>query len=111
MQVATPVDNPKVVYYNGTQPFPIMSTEDDTFAALKRITFAEMRIKVGQLKRRYVTSAEDMEFDELFRTNGWTQKEYEDELLLTFTGHEGLIIKVANSYKVSHSRVYAKFKS
>jgi hypothetical protein len=75
--VATPVDQQGVVHYNGVQPFPIMHTEQDTFNALKRHPFHEVRAVVREcnmvgVSKKYVVR--------MVNAAGWTQKDYMTEL-------------------------------
>lgn len=104
--------NHKVVYYNGTQPFPIMHSEDDTFDALRRISFTQMREKMVKARLDVIFASRPVSVgDEILKANGWTRIEYDAEVRKTFLISEGLIIKVTDSYKVSHNVPLTKYKN
>jgi hypothetical protein len=75
--VATPVDQQGVVHYNGVQPFPIMHTEQDTFNALKRHPFHEVRAVVREcnmvgVSKKLVTR--------MVKRAGWEPRDYMNQL-------------------------------
>lgn len=86
----------------------LMHTEDDTFAALRRIPFTEMRNKMGKAKVSIMFGGPDIDLDELCRVSGWSREEYEFELKMSVANFEGLIIKpnANETYKVTHDRSY-----
>ncbi len=47
-------------------------TEEDTFNALRRISYSEMQIKIDD----WIYSGNPPSFEQLFEDNGWTREEY-----------------------------------
>lgn len=60
-----------------------MYTEHDTFKALKKIPFDEMRRLAGKAKISRMLG-DDIDLDKLFDEHGWTQLSYEMELTELF---------------------------
>jgi hypothetical protein len=57
-------------------------TEDDTFNALRKTPILEMISKVSEINSKY--AGRDYDWDSLFRCNGWTRREYNEQLFIHF---------------------------
>jgi len=57
-----------------------MHTEDDTFNALRRISFSDMKSRATKAKLAIMIGLENINLDELFSNNGWTREEYDAEV-------------------------------
>lgn len=57
-----------------------MHTEDDTFNALRRIPFEQMRRLAGRAKIARMMGDESIDLHKLFKENGWTQVAYDAKL-------------------------------
>ena len=85
----------------------LLHTEDDTFEALRRIPFKQMREKMVSVRLDVIFVGRPTSVgDEILKANGWTREDYDFEVRRSFLNAEGLIIKVPNSYKVSHDKPY-----
>ena len=82
-------------------PYLYMHTEDDTFRALRRIPFKDMRRLAFRVKLSYMLGLEDVDLDKLFEDNGWTREEYEEEVAAGGKP-EGIILKPDSHYE--HTR-------
>lgn len=90
----------------------LMHTEDDTFEALRRIPFTQMREKMLRARLDVISASRPTSVgDEILKANGWTREDYDFEVRKTFLITEGMIIKVTRSYKVSHNVPLAKYKN
>ena len=85
-----------------------MHTEDDTFAALKRIPYIDMAEKIRNAMLLWAAGDNTIDLDELCQSHGWTYEEYRQQVRLRF--NEGLIIKTINPYKAPRDKVLTKFK-
>lgn len=87
---------------------PFMHTEDDTFNALRRIPYKQMRSIAVRMKIALMMGLTTADLDEEFKRNGWTREEYDahsipsDEHAVKAGMIEGIIIKPVNPYKVRH---------
>ena len=60
-------------------PSRVLMTEDDTFARLKRIPFKDMVAIIVEMNAGK-TLPEEGDYLYAFRINGWTRREYRDEI-------------------------------
>lgn len=91
---------------------PFMHTEDDTFNALRRIPFQQMRALAVRAKIALTMGISEVDVDAMFKKNGWTREDYEAEVrkanaLASDFGNrrqsfEGAVMKPHNPYKVHH---------
>lgn len=89
-----------------------MHTEDDTFEALRRIPFKQMREKMVSVRLDVIFAGRPTSVgDEILKANGWTREDYDFEVRKSFLNAEGLIIKVPYSYKVTHNVPLTKYKN
>lgn len=94
---------------------PFMHTEDDTFNALRRIPYREMRKIVFRIRLSVMLGIPAKGIDEALQENGWTKAEYDAHVVHTdeyaikthdfgMRRHEseGIILKPTNLYKARH---------
>ena len=82
------------------------ATEDDTFNALRRIPYRDLKIKIGRALAEQTAYGTLVDLDSLCRENGWTFMEYEltrQEAIKCYKAH---IFDPGESYKIVHASPY-----
>lgn len=80
--------------------------EDETFNALRRIPFAEMRTKVARVRAEQMLYRVQVDFASIFRNSGWTYEEYEQAREESVKVYKAHLYDSGESYKIVHASPY-----